>query len=339
MKAMLLSRTGSAEERLLSLADLPDPVPARGQVLIAVEACGVCRTDLHIVEGEVRAVLPLVPGHQAAGRIVALGDGVDAFAVGDAVGVGWLFSTCGTCAFCASGRENLCRDARFTGRDAHGGFAERMVADARYIYRLPPSFTAIDAAPLLCAGIIGYRSLRLSEIKPGGRLGLIGFGASAHLAIQVARHWGCEVYAFTREAHHRALALDLGAAWAGEAWEDPGVPLDAAVTFAPAGDLVPQALARLDRGGTLAINAIHMSDIPPIAYDALYYERTVRSVTNFTRRDAEEFLALAAEIPIRAEIERFRLEDANEALLRIKHGAVHGAAVLCAVSAGLLPKI
>jgi propanol-preferring alcohol dehydrogenase len=328
MRAMVLTHAGRAEDRLLAAQDVPEPDPGRGQVLIRVEACGVCRTDLHIVEGEVPAAMPLIPGHQAAGRIVALGDGVDVFRVGDMVGVGWPFSTCGTCAFCASGRENLCADARFTGRDADGGYAEQMIADARYVYRLPPSFAPLDAAPLLCAGIIGYRSLRLSEIKPGGRLGLIGFGASAHLAIQVARHWGCEVYAFTREEHHRRLALDLGAAWAGQAWDDPGVPLDAAVIFAPAGELVPQALARLARGGTLAINAIHMSDIPPLRYAALYHERTVRSVANFTRRDAEEFLALAAEIPIRADIERFRLEDANEVLLRIKQGAVHGAAVL-----------
>jgi propanol-preferring alcohol dehydrogenase len=325
---MVLSRTGLAEARLLSARDVPEPRPGHGQVLIRVEACGVCRTDLHIVEGEVQAALPIIPGHQAAGHVTALGEGVDAFRMGDVVGVGWLFSTCGTCTFCTSGRENLCAGARFTGRDTNGGYAEEMVADARYVYRLPDSFTPIDAAPLLCAGIIGYRSLRLSEIKPGGRLGLIGFGASAHLAIQVARHWGCEIYAFTREEHHRQLALDLGAVWAGEAWDDPGVPLDAAVIFAPAGDLVPQALCHLARGGTLAINAIHMSDIPPLRYDALYHERTVRSVANFTRRDADEFLHLAAEIPIHAGIERFRLEDANDALLRIKQGAVHGAAVL-----------
>jgi propanol-preferring alcohol dehydrogenase len=328
VNAMLLSRTGRAEDRLLELADLSSPRPGPGQVTIDVEACGVCRTDLHIVEGEVPAALPIVPGHQAAGRIAEHGEGVDAFAVGDAVGVGWLFSTCGTCAFCRDGRENLCRDARFTGRDVHGGYAQRMVADAGYVYHLPPSFAPIDAAPLLCAGIIGYRSLKLSAIEPGGRLGLVGFGASAHLTIQVARHMGCDVYVFTREEHHRELALELGAVWAGEAWEDPGVQLNAAVIFAPAGELVPQALARLDRGGTLAINAIHMTDIPRIAYDALYHERTIRSVANFTRRDAEEFLALAAEIPIRAAIERFRLEDANEALLRVKRGAVHGAAVL-----------
>jgi len=328
VKAMLLRRTGRAEERLLEQANLPDPRPGPGQVAIAVEACGVCRTDLHILEGEVAAKLPLVPGHQAAGRVVELGPGVTDLREGDVVGVGWLFSTCGTCGFCASGRENLCRDATFTGRDHDGGYAERLVADARYVYRLPGGFRALDAAPLLCAGIIGYRSLRLSEIKPGGRLGLIGFGASAHLAIQVARHRRCEVYAFTREEHHRRLALELGAVWAGAAADDPGVPLDAAVIFAPAGEVIPQALARLDRGGTLAVNAIHMTPIPSFSYDLLYHERTVRSVANFTRRDAAEFLTLAAAIPVRADVERYTLADANEALLRVKQGVVRGAAVL-----------
>jgi propanol-preferring alcohol dehydrogenase len=330
MKAMLLRRTGLAEERLLEAADLPEPHPGPGQVAVAVEACGVCRTDLHIVEGEVAARLPLVPGHQAAGRVIEVGGGVAGLREGDAVGVGWLASTCGTCAFCSSGRENLCPRATFTGRDEDGGYAERLVADARYVYKLPPGFAAVDAAPLLCAGIIGYRSLRLSDIQPGGRLGLIGFGASAHLAIQVARHWRCEVYAFTREAHHRALARELGATWAGAAGDDPGVALDAAVIFAPAGDLIPQALARLDRGATLAVNAIHMTPIPSFSYDLLYQERTVRSVTNFTRRDAEEFLTLAAEIPVRADVERYALAAANDALLRVKRGAVHGAAVLIA---------
>jgi propanol-preferring alcohol dehydrogenase len=297
-------------------------------VLIEVEACGVCRTDLHIVEGEVAARTPIVPGHQAAGRVSALGSDVDQFALGDAVGVGWLFDTCGTCTFCTTGRENLCYAARFTGRDVDGGYATMMVADARYVYRLPPDLAAIDAAPLLCAGIIGYRSLRIAEVQPGTRLGLVGFGASAHLAIQVALHWGCEVYAFTREEHHRSLALELGAAWAGEATDNPGVRLDAAVIFAPAGELVPQTLVHLERGAVLAINAIHMSDIPTMPYAALYHERAIRSVANFTRRDAEEFLDLSANIPVRANVERFALAEANEALLRIKRGAVHGAAVL-----------
>jgi len=328
MRAGVLARVGQPSERPIEVRDVPDPRPGPGQVAMRVEACGVCRTDLHIAEGEVSARLPLIPGHQAAGRITELGAGVEGLTVGQLVGAGWLFSTCGACAYCLSGRENLCREARFTGRDVDGGYAQSMVADARFVFPLPPSFSAIDAAPLLCAGIIGYRSLRLSEIKPGGRLGLVGFGASAHLAIQVALHWGCDVYAFTREEHHQRLALELGARWAGQAWDDPGVPLDAAVIFAPAGDLVPQILRRLDRGGTLGINAIHMSDIPQFGYDDLYWERAVRSVANYTRQDALEFLALASEIPIRADIERYPLDEANEVLSRIKRGAVHGAAVL-----------
>jgi propanol-preferring alcohol dehydrogenase len=328
MRAARLHHTGNAEDELLRIEDVAPRAPGPGAVEIAVEACGVCRTDLHIVEGEVTASLPITPGHQAAGRIASIGAGVTGFAIGDAVGVGWLYAMCGVCLYCVSGRENLCASGRFTGRDEGGGFAERMVADARFVYALPSGLSAVDAAPLLCAGIIGYRSLRLSEIRPGGRLGLIGFGASAHLAIQVAVHWDCEVYAFTREEHHRRLALELGARWSGAADDDPGVPLDAAVIFAPAGELIPLALRRLDRGATLAVNAIHMSPIPSFSYDDLYWERTVRSVANYTRRDAEEFLALAARIPVRAEVERYPLTAANEALLRIKHGQVRGAAVL-----------
>ena len=325
---MRLDWAATVEERPLRRVDLQPGEPDPGEIAIAVEACGVCRTDLHIVEGEVGARLPVVPGHQAAGRVAALGSGVEGFAIGDSVGVGWLASTCGECAFCRSGRENLCPRATFTGRDRDGGYAERMVASARWVYRLPARFPSREAAPLLCAGIIGYRSLRLSQIAPGGRLGLFGFGASAHLAIQVAMHWRCEVFAFTREAHHRDLARSMGAVWAGEASEDPGVALDAAVTFAPAGELVPLALARLARGGTVAVNAIHMSPIPSFDYETLYGERVVRSVMNYTRSDADEFLALAAAIPVRARTEIHPLEDANAALLRVKRGQVRGAAVL-----------
>ncbi len=325
---MRLDRAAAAEVGPLRPVDISTGEPGPGEVEIEVEACGVCRTDLHIVEGEVAARLPVVPGHQAAGRICALGSGVDGFAIGDRVGVGWLASTCGECAFCRSGRENLCPSATFTGRDRDGGYAERVVAAARWAYPLPAGLPAREAAPLLCAGIIGYRSLRLSQIAPGGRLGLFGFGASAHLAIQVALHWKCEVFAFTREAHHRELAREMGAVWAGGAFEDPGVALDAAVTFAPAGELVPLALSRLARGGTVAVNAIHMSPIPSFDYEALYGERVMRSVMNSTRRDADEFLALAAAIPVRAQAEIHALEDANTALLRVKQGQVRGAAVL-----------
>ncbi len=325
---MRLSRPAPIEDRPLAPAGLPAPEPGPGEVAIAVAACGVCRTDLHIAEGEVSARLPVVPGHQAAGRVAALGAGVRDLTIGDAVGVGWMASTCGVCPFCRSGRENLCPDATFTGRDRDGGYAETMTADARWVYRLPAGVSPVEAAPLLCAGVIGYRSLRLSGIPPGGRLGLFGFGASANLAIQVALHWKCAVYAFTREEHHRRLAREMGAVWAGAADEDPGVLLDAAVTFAPAGDLVALALSRLARGGTVAVNAIHMSPIPSFPYETLYGERVLRSVMNFTRRDAEEFLALAASIPIRVHAEAFRLEEANEALGRVKRGEVRGAAVL-----------
>ncbi len=328
MRAMALSRPGPAEEARLSEVERPVRAAGYGEVEVLVEACGVCRTDLHIVEGEVEARLPIVPGHQAVGRVLTVGEGVAGFTPGDRVGVGWMASTCATCAFCTSGRENLCPSARFTGRDVDGGFAERLTANARWIYRLPAGIAPREAAPLLCAGIIGYRSLRLSGIAPGGRLGLFGFGASAHLAIQVARHWGCEVYVFTREARHRELARQMGAVWAGGADERPDAELDAAVTFAPAGGLVPLALARLARGGTLAVNAIHMSPIPAFPYDTLYGERTLRSVMNYTRKDAEEFLDLAARIPVRAEIEVWPLAEANRALVAVKRGEVRGAAVL-----------
>ena len=328
LNAAVLEKAAPAEQRPLKLAECATRPPGPGEVAIAVEACGVCRTDLHIVEGEVSASLPVIPGHQAAGTILETGPGVSSLARGDRVGVGWLASTCGRCRFCRSGRENLCEFATFTGRDRDGGYAERMVARAEWVYRLPEGFGFRDAAPLLCAGIIGYRSLRLSGIQPGGRLGLFGFGASAHLAIQVALHQRCEVYAFTREAHHRELALEMGATWAGATEADPGVPLDAAVTFAPAGEVVSLALRRLDRGAAVAVNAIHMSPIPTLEYEWLYGERAIRSVMNYTRRDAEEFLALAADVPVRATTEIYPLEAANEALLRVKEGFVHGAAVL-----------
>jgi propanol-preferring alcohol dehydrogenase len=328
MRAAVLRRITRGSQRPLEVCKIAEPRPRPGQLAIQVEACGVCRTDLHLVAGEVGARLPVVPGHQAVGRVVHLGDGVESISVGQEVGVGWLASTCGSCAYCLSGRENLCVTATFTGRDVDGGFAEVMVADARFAFPLPASMSAVEAAPLLCAGIVGYRSLKLSQIQPGGRLGLFGFGASAHLTAQVAMHWGCEVYAFTREEHHRRLALDLGACWAGQVADDPGVPLDAAVLFAPAGELVPQILRRLNRGATLAINAIHMSDVPSVSYDDLYWERTVRSVANYTRRDALEFLELAATIPVRANVERFSLDRVNEALARIKRGEVRGAAVI-----------
>jgi propanol-preferring alcohol dehydrogenase len=328
MKAMRLPRVGPVEQSPLEPAEVPEPRPGPSEVLLDVEACGVCRTDLHIVEGEVPARLPIVPGHQVAGRVRECGAGVAGLEPGDLVGVGWLSETCGRCDFCRSGRENLCRQARFTGCDRDGGYAERMTAPRSAVYPLPPRFDARQAAPLLCAGVIGYRTLRLSGAHRGGKLGLFGFGASAHLVLQVARHEGCDVFVFTREPRHRELAVEMGAAWAGGAEDDPGVLLPAAASFAPAGEIIPLALARLDRGGTLAVNAIHMSPIPSFPYERLYGERVVRSVTNFTRRDAEEFLDLAARIPIEAQTVRFPLRDANEALGRVKRGEIRGAAVL-----------
>ncbi len=244
------------------------------------------------------------------------------------MGVAWVASTCGECSYCLSDRENLCERSQFTGRDRDGGYAEAMLADARFVYPIPGQFSDVEAAPLLCAGVIGYRALKVSEIPKGGRLGLFGFGASAHLALQVASHWGCETYVFTRDEKHQKLGLELGAVWAGGLEGDPGVKLDGAVSFAPVGWIVPIVLERLDRGGTLAVNAVHSSDIPAFPYGSLYWERGVRSVANFTREDAREFLALAAEVPIRARTETFPLSEANEALIQLKNDGINGAAVL-----------
>lgn len=329
MKSMVLPAPRPVEESPLSLRDLPTPQPGPGEILLRVRACGVCHTDLHTVEGELALPrLPVVPGHQVVGTVAEVGEGVRTFRPGDRVGVPWLYSSCGTCAFCRRGEENLCENAQFTGLHVDGGYAEYMVARADFAYPIPEHFSDAEAAPLLCAGIIGYRSLRLSEVKPGERLGLFGFGASAHLAIQVARHWGCEVFVFTRSEEHRRLAQDLGAAWTGAPDQEPPVPLDRAILFAPAGHLVHNVLRALRRGGTLAINAIHMSPIPELPYALLYWERTIRSVANSTRRDAQEFLQVAAEIPVQTTVEEYPLEEANRALAQLKRGQVRGAAVL-----------
>jgi len=329
VKAMVLREPKPAEENPLLMTDLPLPEPAPGQVRLRVRACGVCHTDLHLVEGEIALPkLPVVPGHQIVGQVDSLGDGVTRFALGDRVGVPWLYSTCGECDYCRRGMENLCDDARFTGQHADGGFAEYMVVPADFAYPIPGGFPDEQAAPLLCAGIIGYRSLRLSEIQPGGRLGLYGFGASAHVTIQVARNWGCEVYVFTRSERHRRHALELGAAWVGRAQDSPPAELDSAITFAPAGWLVPEALRVLRKGGTLAINAIHMSPIPEMPYALLYGERMVRSVANSTRQDAEQLLQLAANIPIHTDVELYPLAEANAVLQRLKRSEIQGAAVL-----------
>ena len=292
-------------------------------------SCAVCRTDLQICEGDLPAHrLPVVPGHQAVGIVEAVGSAVRGWSVGERAGVGWLAATDGTCDACLGGRENLCPNAQFTGYDRDGGYAERLLVRAAFALRLPESFADREAAPLLCGGVIGYRSLRISGIQPGGKLGLYGFGSSAHLSLQVARNWGCEVYVVTRSVEDRGRAVALGATWAGGYDERVPVPLDAAVSFAPVGSAVVATLAALAPGATVAINAIHLDGIPAFSYDLLWRERGIRSVANYTRQDAREFLALAAEIPIHAEIEVFPLDGANEALGRMKSGALRGTAVL-----------
>lgn len=329
MLAMMLYTPQPVEENPLAAVALPDPAPGLGQVRVAVHVCAVCHTDLHTVEGDLPLPrLPLIPGHQVVGVVDALGPGAGRFQVGDRVGVGWLNSIAGDCELAQRGLENLCPNARFTGLHVDGGYAQYTLVDEQFAFPISARFTDVEAAPLLCAGIIGYRSLRLSEIRPGERLGLYGFGASAHIAIQVARHWGCAVYVFSRSEEHRRLAQGLGAAWTGLAEETPPAPLDASIIFAPAGRLVPQALGHLRPGGTLAINAISMSPIPEMPYGLLYYERTVRSVTNYTRQDAREFLELAAEIPVRTEVEVYHLRQANEVLRRLRRSEIRGSAVL-----------
>jgi alcohol dehydrogenase, propanol-preferring len=313
----------------LRAAEISAPEPGPGQVRIAVDVCGVCRTDLHVIDGELtEPKLPLVLGHQIIGRIVASGKGASRFQTGVRVGVPWLGWTCGECRYCASGRENLCERARFTGYQLDGGFAEHAVADERFCFPVPEGYPDLQAAPLLCAGLIGYRSLRLAG--DGERLGLYGFGASAHIVAQVARHEGRRVLAFTRAGDERAqrFALELGAEWAGDALSAPPEELDAAIVFAPAGELVPAALAAVARGGVVVCAGIHMSDIPSFPYSLLWGERVVRSVANLTRRDGEEFMALAPRIPVRTEVEPYELEQANRALARLRAGEVRGAAVL-----------
>ncbi|WP_338275610.1 zinc-dependent alcohol dehydrogenase family protein [Corallococcus caeni] len=325
MRAMVLDAPG---ERL-RLEHRPIPEPGPEQVLLKVHACAVCRTDLHVVDGELtRPKLPLVPGHEIVATVVASGARVEGFAPGLRVGVPWLGWSCGQCRFCRSGRENLCDTARFTGYDLDGGFAEYTVADARFCFPLPPSYRDLEAAPLMCAGLIGYRSLRMAG--EGDRLGLYGFGAAAHILVQVARHQGRRVYAFTREgdAKGQAFARELGAVWAGGSDTVPPEPLDAAILFAPVGALVPAALRAVDKGGVVVCGGIHMSDIPSFPYALLWEERVVRSVANLTRQDAMDFLALAPRVPVRTEVQVFPLSLANEALQALREGRVRGAAVL-----------
>ncbi|MCC7541753.1 MAG: zinc-dependent alcohol dehydrogenase family protein [Deltaproteobacteria bacterium] len=332
MRACLLDVPSPVENRPLRWAELPTPEPRAGELLLRVRACGVCRTDLHVVEGELaRRRSPLVPGHQIVGIVEALGPDVSGFRVGDRVGVGWLHSTCGRCKRCTSGRENLCAAAELTGWTTDGGYAEHARAVADFVYPIPDGFEDLAAAPLLCAGIIGYRALRLTGITSwsGARLGLYGFGAAGHVAIQIARARGADVYVCTRDRErHQALAGELGAAWVGDAAEAPPVALDASIVFAPAGELVPPALRALDEGGTLVLGGIHMSPIPELEYALLWRERVVRSVANNTRADGREFLAEAARAGVHTSIETFPLERANDALRALKHDAIRGAAVL-----------
>ena len=329
MKVMRLSRAGLIEQNPLELVDLPAPIAGPREIRLRVEACGVCRTDLHIIEGDLPLPkLPLVPGHQIVGIVDQVGEGVTRFGKGDRLGIPWLYSTCGRCAFCQRDQENLCDLGRFTGYHVDGGYAELVVAPETSVYPLPAGFSPAQAAPLLCAGVIGFRALRQSKIRPGERLGIYGFGGSAHIAIQVAIHWGCEVFVFTRSEEHRALARQLGAHWTGRAEDNPPGRLDSAVIFAPVGRLVIEALRVLAKGGTIAIAGITMTPIPELDYALLYQERTLLSVANSTRQDVIDLLKLASEIPIRTEVQTFPLEQANHALHLLKESRFRGAAVL-----------
>jgi propanol-preferring alcohol dehydrogenase len=329
MRALAVRRPRPIDEGPLELVELADPRPAVGELVIRVHACAVCRTDLQIASGDLEPHRsPIVPGHQAVGAVVAIGPGVQGWAVGDRAGTTWLAGFDGTCGYCRSGRENLCRAATFTGWDRDGGFAELLSLRAAVAVRLPDELDDLVAAPLLCGGVIGYRALRLSAIQPGGRLGLYGFGASAQLAIQVARQWGCEVHVASRSKRDLDRALALGARSVGGYDDPPPRPLDAAVTFAPVGSVVVAALRAVDRGGTVVINAIHLDGIPAFDYDDLWWERSLRSVANVTRADASEFIELAARVGIRPEIELARWPAANDVLRRIDAGEVAGAAVL-----------
>lgn len=334
MRAWILKKPLSVDERPLELVDAPAPIPRDNELLVRVSACGICRTDLHVVEGELPVRLsPVIPGHQIVGQVVSLGSGVTQFSVGDRVGIAWLNRTCGECNYCLSGRENLCERAMFTGWTVNGGYAEYAVAPSSFTYLIPDGFEDIQAAPLLCAGIIGYRCLRLTELKEndwkGARLGLYGFGAAGHIAIQIARARGAEVYVCTRDRErHQVLAHELGATWVGDAYQDPPVKLDAAIIFAPAGELVPAALKALAKGGVLVLGGIHMSPIPSFDYSLIYGERMIRSVANNTRADGQEFLVEAARIPVRTHVETFEFQRANDALIALKNDAIRGAAVL-----------
>jgi propanol-preferring alcohol dehydrogenase len=330
MKAMALRSPRPAEESPLELTELPKPDPGVDELLLRVRACGVCHTDLHTVEGEIAGKLPIVPGHQIVGVVEKAGRDVREFQNGDRAGVPWLHRSCGACEFCRNGCENLCEQAQFTGFHVNGGYAEYAVVSAAFAVRIPAGFDDAHAAPLLCAGIVGYRALRLSNIRPQQKLGLYGFGASAHIVLQIAVHQDCKIFVATRSAEHQRLAKELGATWVGRAEDVPGATLHSAVIFAPAGTLVPEALRAVRKAGTLVLAGIYMTPIPELKYELLYHERVMRSVANATRDDARQLMQLAGEIPIRTEIQTFPLKDANRALLALKRSEILGAGVLVA---------
>jgi alcohol dehydrogenase, propanol-preferring len=329
MKAWTLSRPAPVEQNPLMLTELPVPEPGEGQVLVKTTACGICRTDLHVVEGELAPKQAnIVPGHQIVGVIERSGKNARRYREGTRVGIPWLHKTCGICAYCRSGRENLCDNPTFTGYSVNGGFAEFALAEEDFVYPIPDGFSDLQAAPLLCAGIIGFRCLRVSGIQRDAKLGIYGFGAAGHVCLQVARHWGAKIFVCTREEKHRRLAAELGAAWTGGAMDQPPEKLDAAIIFAPAGELVPPALAALNKGGTVVLGGIHMSPVPSFPYPLIYHERGLRSVANNTRQDGRDFLRLAAEIPVKTEIQLFPLSQVNQALNALKHDGIRGAGVI-----------
>ena len=327
---MLLEQYGPVDESPLVAAELPDPQPGAGEVRVKVAACAICRTDLHVIEKELPpARLPIIPGHQIVGAVDAVGTGCKRLKLGQRVGIAWLRHTCGQCRLCAAGRENLCQGQRFTGYHEHGGYADCAIVNENFAYELPPQFTDVEATPLLCAGIIGYAALRRSRLTRGGRLGIYGFGSSAHVVIQIALHRGCEVYVVTRGQSHRDLAREMGAKWVGQRPEDMPVKVDSAIIFAPAGELVPPALTKLEAGGTLALAGIYMSPIPQMDYEKhIFYERDIHSVTANTRDDGRALLAEAAEIPIRPHTITYPLTDANRALADLKADRINGTGVL-----------
>ncbi|CAG0945840.1 alcohol dehydrogenase, propanol-preferring [Anaerolineae bacterium] len=329
MNAMVLHHARRVEENPLEFVEVETPTPRANEIKIAVRMCGVCHTDLHTVEGEIGLPkIPIIPGHQIVGVVESAGQNVTRFRVGDRVGVPWLNSTCGACEFCKREQENLCENARFTGLHADGGYAEYTIVRQDFAYKIPDVFSDAQAAPLLCGGVIGYRALRLSELQPGERLGLYGFGSSAHIVLQIARHWKCQVYVFTRSEEHSELARQLGAAWTGHAEEMLPHLIDRAIVFAPVGSLVLDALRVLRKGGTVAHAGIYSTPIPQMDYNLLYHERTVRSVANSTRQDVEDLLRVAAEIPVRTEVETFSLREANRVLQKLKQSQIRGSAVL-----------